>query len=174
MGGVWTRLKLACAAFFTILFNGRLPAALQIPRPAEPAAAAAAPPVSEQPDGAIQMLALLQREGRFVDFVLEDLTAYSDAQIGAAVRDVHAGCRGVFTRYVTLEPILSGTEGETDTVAAGRSIPPPFAWSATWPGNRRSAARCSTAAGAPSGSSCRRSPLAPAARIVAPAEVEVA
>ena len=118
MGGVWTRLKLACAAFFTILFKGRLPAALQVPRPAEPAAAAAAPAASEHPDGAIQMLALLQRDGRLIDFLLEDLGAYSDAQIGVAVRDVHAGCRGVFTRYITLEPILSGKEGEPTTVPA--------------------------------------------------------
>jgi hypothetical protein len=64
------------------------------------------------------MLALLQRDGRLVDFLMEDLATYSDAQIGAAVRDVHAGCRGVVTRYVTLEPILSGKEGERTTVSA--------------------------------------------------------
>ena len=46
MGGVWTRLKLALAAFFTILFNGQLPAALRDGRPPEPAAATA-PPVSD-------------------------------------------------------------------------------------------------------------------------------
>ena len=117
MGGVWTRLRLAVAAFFTILFNGRLPAALQQgARPPEPAAATP-PPASDHPDGAIQMLALLQREGRLVDFLMEDLTAYGDAQIGAGVRDVHAGCRSVFTRYVMLEPILAGKEGEETTVA---------------------------------------------------------
>jgi hypothetical protein len=117
MGGVWTRLKLAVTAFFTILFNGRLPAALQSTRPPEPAAAPA-PPTSDRPDGAIQMLALLQREGRLIDFLMEDLTAYSDVQIGAGVRDVHSGCRSVFTRYVTLDPILSGKEGEQTTVPA--------------------------------------------------------
>lgn len=126
MGGVWTRLKLAFAAFFTILFQGRLPAALQGPRSAERAATATAspgspgspgPPVSDHSDRAIQMLALLQRDGRLIDFLMEDLGAYADAQIGAAVRDVHAGCRGVLTRYVVLEPILSGTEGAQTSVS---------------------------------------------------------
>jgi hypothetical protein len=63
------------------------------------------------------MLALLQRDGRLIDFLMEDLGAYGDAQIGAAVRDVHAGCRGVLTRYVVLEPILSGTEGAQTSVS---------------------------------------------------------
>jgi hypothetical protein len=117
MGGVWSRLKLAVAACFTILFQGRLPAALQGTRPAEPVATTAPPPVADQSDNAIQMLALLQRDGRLIDFLMEDLGPYSDAQIGAAVRDVHAGCRGVLTRYVTLEPILSGKEGDQTSVS---------------------------------------------------------
>ena len=119
MGGVWTRLKLALAAFFTILFQGRLPGNLHAhgTRPPEPAAAAA-PPLHDHSDGAIQMLSLLQRDGRLIDFLMEDLATYSDEQIGAAVRDVHGACRGVFTRYVTLEPILSGKEGGQTTVAA--------------------------------------------------------
>ena len=89
---LWTRIKMAVAAFFTILFKGRLPAALQpearVELPVRPATDDAA-------DRAIQLLALLQREGRLVDFLREDLGSYSDAQIGAAARDVHAGavCR---------------------------------------------------------------------------------
>src|SRR5262245_8836756 len=117
MGGVWTRVKLACAAFVTILFNGRLPAALQSTRPAASTAPAPPPSVADGSDRAIQMLALMQRDGRLIDFLMEDLTSYADAQIGAAVRDVHAGCRGVLTRYVTLEPILAGKEGERTSVS---------------------------------------------------------
>jgi hypothetical protein len=118
MDGLWTRVKLAFAAFFTILFQGRLPAALQNAPPATPPAAAAPPPpVDSQSDRAVQMLALLQRDGRLIDFLMEDVAGYGDAQIGAAVRDVHAGCRGVLTRYVTLEPILPGTEGERMNVS---------------------------------------------------------
>jgi hypothetical protein len=89
--GVWTRIKLSFAAFFTILFKGRLPVALQ-PEP-YPVSGPDPAPAADVPDRAVQMLALLQREGRLVDFVLENLTTYSDAQIGASVRDVHAGCR---------------------------------------------------------------------------------
>ena len=116
MGGVWTRLKLALAAFFTILFKGRLPEALQASPPSEPATATA-PPAGDNSDRAIQMLALLQRDGRLIDFLMEDLTSYGDAQIGAGVRELHAACRGVFTRYVTLEPILAGKEGEQTRVS---------------------------------------------------------
>lgn len=135
MGGVWTRLKLAFAAFFTILFKGRLPEALQtvvtttaaeVATATETAAATAAEPVTsasiaapslDQGDRAVQMLALLQRDGRLIDFLMEDLGAYNDAQIGAAARDVHQGCRGALTRYVTLEAIMDGREGEPATVA---------------------------------------------------------
>jgi Domain of unknown function (DUF2760) len=172
MGGVWSRLKLAVTAFFTILFQERLPAALQGTRPAEPVATAAAPPVDEQSDRAIQMLALLQRDGRLIDFLMEDLGPYSDAQIGAAVRDVHAGCRGALTRYVTLEPILSGKEGDQTSVtqnldpAAVRLVGnvtgrPPF------PGTLLHRGWCATRMELP--------PLgAPAGRrIVAQAEIEV-
>ncbi len=118
---VWTRIKLAFAAFFTILFKGRLPAALQ---PAAHAETPAQPIAAETSDRAVQMLALLQREGRLIDFVLEDLAAYSDAQIGAAARDVHAGCHRVLERYVTLEAILPGREGEAVTVGQDQPIDP--------------------------------------------------
>jgi len=115
MDGVWTRVKLACAAFFSILFKGTLPAALQ-----HRATTARAPTVSvvaDTVDRAVQLLALLQRDGRLVDFLMEDVTTYSDAQIGSAVRDVHAGCRRALDRYVTLEAILDGREGEATTIA---------------------------------------------------------
>ena len=118
---LWTRIKMGVAAFFTILFKGRLPAALQpearVELPVRPATDDAA-------DRAIQLLALLQREGRLVDFLREDLGSYSDAQIGAAARDVHAGCRRVLERYVALEAILAGREGEAITVGENQPIEP--------------------------------------------------
>jgi hypothetical protein len=124
MGGVWNRIKLAVMAFFTILFQGRLPVSLQnsagtveAPEPVPaPATVATAPPEREQPDRALQLLALLQRDGRLVDFLMEDLGSYGDAQIGAAVRDVHAGCRRILDRHVTLESILGGQEGDAVTI----------------------------------------------------------
>jgi hypothetical protein len=117
---VWTRIKLSFAAFFTILFKGRLPTALQTAS-AEPQATSGS---DEAVNAAVQMLALLQREGRFVDFVREELASYSDAQIGAATRDVHAGCRRVLERYVTLESILQGREGEPITIGQDHHIDP--------------------------------------------------
>ena len=123
INGIWNRIKLAFAAFFTILFKGRLPASLQHGATAEPAIAPAAPPPpppGDSSDRAVQLLALLQRDGRLVDFVTEDLSAYSDAQIGASVRDIHAGCRRVLDRYVTLEPVVNSREG--DRVTLGQEL----------------------------------------------------
>jgi hypothetical protein len=118
---VWTRIKLAFAAFFTILFKGRLPKALEpVGRPEKPE-----PPIAaDASDRAVQMLALLQREGRFVDFVLEDVAAYSDAQIGAAVRDIHAGCRRALDRYVTLQAVIAGREGDAVTIGQDQVFDP--------------------------------------------------
>jgi hypothetical protein len=124
MGGVWNRIKLAVMAFFSILFRGRLPVSLQniseagASPAAVPVATPALAPEREQPDRALQLLALLQRDGRFVDFLMEDLGAYGDAQIGAAVRDVHAGCRRILDRHVTLESILGGREGDAVTLGS--------------------------------------------------------
>ena len=114
----WTRITTAVAAFFTILATGRLPAALDSESPVEPPATEAAA------DRAIQLLALLQREGRLVDFLREDLASYADAQIGAAARDVHAGCRRVLDRYVALEAIVDAREGEAITVGHDQPIDP--------------------------------------------------
>jgi len=60
---------------------------------------------------ALTLLATLQREARLVDFLSESLEGYSDAQIGAAVRDIHRGCRQTLERIFGLRPIASGTEG---------------------------------------------------------------
>lgn len=123
---VWIRIKFAFSAFFTILFKGRLPAALEPAVRTDVASqpTATPPPSVDSTDRAVQLLALLQREGRLVDFAREDLAAYSDAQIGAAARDVHAGCRRVLDRYVTLEAILPGREGETVTIGQDQHVDP--------------------------------------------------
>lgn len=82
---------------------------------------AAPPPAPPKPttDAAVQLLALFQREGRLVDFLREDIQPYDDSQIGAAVREIHKACRQVLTEHLTLEPVLSGTEGDEVTVPQG-------------------------------------------------------
>jgi hypothetical protein len=67
----------------------------------------------------VQVLALLQRDGRLIDFLTEDIAPYQDAQIGAAVRDVHANCRKALEHYLQLEPVIADEEGRTVTVEAG-------------------------------------------------------
>ncbi len=111
------RLKFAFRTFFSILDHSRIPddvlEALTVPRDTPPAAQ----PASESSDRALQILAVLQRDGRLIDFLMEDLGAYPDAQVGAAVRDVHAGCRKALQRYLTLAPVLEDEEGQPVTIA---------------------------------------------------------
>ena len=73
----------------------------------------------ESLDRAVQMLALLQRDGRLVDFLEEDVSSYPDGQLGAAVRSIHTSCRQVLERYIKLEPILSSEEDEPVAVPVG-------------------------------------------------------
>ncbi len=70
-------------------------------------------PVAGPPptDAALQLLALFQREGRFVDFLEEDIASFADADIGAAARVVHSGCRKALRDHVKLEPVRSEEEG---------------------------------------------------------------
>ena len=138
MIGLGKRISYATRCFFSVLSRGEVPediapevvkASARIPpAPDAPALAvepslapepAPAPPVEESTDRAVQMLALLQREGRLIDFFSEDLTPYPDAQVGAAVRELHAGCRKALEQYVTLEPIIEGEEDGPVTVEAG-------------------------------------------------------
>ncbi len=59
----------------------------------------------------VQLLGLLQREGRLIDFLQEDIEPYEDAQIGAAVREVHRGCRQALKDALDLRPVLDAPEG---------------------------------------------------------------
>ncbi|MDR3638744.1 MAG: DUF2760 domain-containing protein [Isosphaeraceae bacterium] len=122
----------------------------------------------------LRVLAVLQRDGRLVDFLEEDIDGYSDSQIGAAVRDIHRGCRKSLHDYLTLEPVLPAAEDERVTVpadfdpAAIRLIgnvngTPPFSGILKHHGWRVKAVHL---------------PVLPAARddasVIAPAEVELA
>ncbi len=70
-------------------------------------------------EGALAMLALLQREGRLVDFLREDLAGHDDDAIGAAVRDIHRGCKKVLEEHFSLEAVMPGEEEDRVDVPRG-------------------------------------------------------
>lgn len=135
MMGFGKRISYATRCFFSVLSRGEVPEeiaaevvkgpgapsespAQQAPRLTE-APAVEARPAEESNDRAVQILALLQRDGRLIDFFGEDIAPYQDAQIGAAVRELHANCRKALEQYVKLEPILAGEEDGPVTVEEG-------------------------------------------------------
>ena len=100
------RLGLAFRSFFTVLKGNEKARRIQNI-------------LSGSPPEGIQVLSLLQREGRLIDFLQEDISAYSDYQIGAAVRTVHEGCRKALEDILVIEPIRKEPEGNTVTVEQG-------------------------------------------------------
>lgn len=141
---IFERVFLAFSAFGRTLASGRFAAgvarlrhgdagasaavALPVVMP-EPLAAVPPPPPAPvappvvlrevTPDAALQLLGLLQQEGRLIDFLQEDLGAAGDADIGAAARIVHEGCRKVLRTHFELAPVRSEREGSRLTLPAG-------------------------------------------------------
>ena len=109
------RISLAFRSFFSILFGGTLPSDIAqafgyskiVPIKPTPAPVPQTGPV----DGAVQILSILQRDARLIDFLMEDVSAYSDEQVGAAVRDVQEQSRQSMQRYMRLQPVIDGVEG---------------------------------------------------------------
>jgi len=130
MIGFWERIVFAFRCFLSILFHGAIPediARKLVPVREAPVTAKAPAsrlkeaerPAAETLDRAVQMLALLQRDGRLIDFLAENISSYPDAQLGAAVRTIHETCRKTLDQYVALEPILDSEEDQPVTVQAG-------------------------------------------------------
>ncbi len=123
--GFLARLSVAFSAFFAALFDGlvamRVRRALAGELPAPEPVRAPEPPAPAEPDPrlALRLLATLQREGRLVDFLREDIASYSDADVGAAVRSVHAGCRRALDAAIPVAPIRTEADGATLTIDAG-------------------------------------------------------
>lgn len=123
------RIPIAFGAFFGCLSDPRYAARVLGLRQGDGLAAATAPatapvvapaPLKEAtPDAALQLLALLQREARLIDFTQEDLGGYSDADIGGAARLVHEGCCKVLREHFTLAPVRGEAEGSRITIAPG-------------------------------------------------------
>jgi hypothetical protein len=107
---------MAFRAFFALLFGGKLPedlvAELGLAPKGPPAPPPPPPPPAVKPeDGALQLLGILQRDARILDFFMEDLAPYSDEQIGAAARDVHVKTREILTRHFAPQPVIDAVEG---------------------------------------------------------------
>jgi hypothetical protein len=130
MGRIW----LAFRSFFAVLFYkeiagevGEVFAHRQLDATAEATKKIAAPdkPAPPKPvkkpvrSDAVTLLATLQREARFIDFIKEPIDSYADAQIGAAVRDVHRDCCKVLERIFQLQPVLEQAEGSNVDVPPG-------------------------------------------------------
>ncbi len=135
------RLFLAFGSFFRILFGKKLhpdavkflPAGEQLALPEREKIVVekivekiVEKPAAEKPktaqahrDGALALLALLQREGRLVDFLREPLDGFSDGDIGAAARDVHRGCKKVLDQHLSMEAVMPGEEESKVSVPKG-------------------------------------------------------
>ncbi|RQS03125.1 DUF2760 domain-containing protein [Burkholderia sp. Bp9002] len=136
------RLSLAVGTFFSVLGNREFaagvlrvrdgapvaaqpapaaaPAPTAAPTPTPAAAPVKAPDLREaSPQAALQLLGLLQRDARFIDFVQEDIAGYGDADIGAAARLVHEGCRAALREHFTIVPVRDEAEGSRVTLPAG-------------------------------------------------------
>jgi hypothetical protein len=123
------RIWIAIKVFFVVLFNREIARKvdniLQQRRVPEPIVVPQARPEPRKPvraepvrSDAITLLSTLQREARFVDFIRESLSGYSDAQIGAVARDVHRDCGEVLERLFALKPVLEQEEGSAVEVPA--------------------------------------------------------
>jgi hypothetical protein len=124
-----TRLWFAWVCLVRVLFDPRFAARAWGARSALPSSAVRASlsppaprPVEPAPAGAphaLQLLSLLQREGRLVDFLEQDITTFSDEDVGAAARLVHQGCRETLRRLTTVKPVRAENEGSSITLPAG-------------------------------------------------------
>ncbi len=128
------RFAFAFSAFFRVLFDGAFAArALAAQAPSAPAADIAPPAESppfapadvapereheQRKQGALLVLSLLQREGRMIDFLMQDVSSFSDAEIGAAARLVHEGARKAIRSHAVVEPVRSEEEGARVVLAA--------------------------------------------------------
>ncbi len=117
-----SRISLAFRSFFAILFGDQLPEDIAKAFGYVKEAAVKPPPAPKPiievrtSDGALQILGILQRDARLIDFLMEDIAPYSDEQVGAAVRNLHGQSREVLERYVGLKPVIDGVEGSNTRV----------------------------------------------------------
>jgi hypothetical protein len=123
--GFFVRVGLAFKVLGDAALAGRVSKLLvtpEVPRVTEPPKPAGGPkavPAEKTHASGLFVLATLQQEGRLIDFLQQDVTGFSDEEIGAAARVVHGGCRKGLQRLVTVQGVLNQEEGAPVTVPAG-------------------------------------------------------
>jgi hypothetical protein len=110
------RLKMAWHVLINRSFAERISAALDALDAAQDEPRL--PPERQHASG-LMLLAALQREGRLVDFLRQDVAGFSDEDVGAAARVVHSGSRKVLQQFFEIEPAVKGEEGTPMSVPAG-------------------------------------------------------
>ncbi len=110
-------LVLALLTVVLALVNSAKAASTISPVPA--AVPPPAPAANQAEAEVVAFFALLQEKGRLVDFLMDDVTGYDDAQVGAAARVVHQGCREVLREHFKVMPVSAAAEGSRVTVPAG-------------------------------------------------------
>ena len=112
----------ATLALSVLVLIGMLLSARQKPPPSKPQAEparAALPALAAARAEIVSFLAMLQEKGRLVDFLMDNINPYNDAQVGAAARVVHAGCKRVLQEHFSIHPLRTEDEGSTVQVPAG-------------------------------------------------------
>ncbi|MBK1792858.1 DUF2760 domain-containing protein [Persicirhabdus sediminis] len=118
-------IALALALITTAgIFTAKPAAAPAEIKPAEveavkPAAPKAAPAKADDHSEVITLLGIMQEKGRLIDFLMDDITAYQDGQVGAAARIVHQGCKAALHEHFEIVPVSETVEGQAITVPAG-------------------------------------------------------
>ena len=114
-------LGLALKLFFKALGDKEFSARVEPLLRGEAAPVAPSQPMLKPParNEALTLLSVLQREGRLVDFLKEPIASYGDAQIGAAVRDIHRDCAAALDRLFAIQPLLDQPDGSAVDVPAG-------------------------------------------------------
>lgn len=130
---LFERLWLSWVCAFRVLFDARFAARVaelrsgsaetesppgSLPPPAAPVGSVTQPAALEpaRASGALQLLALFQREGRLLDFLEQDIVTFADAEIGAAARLVHEGCRRAMHAHARVVSVRSEAEGSALTL----------------------------------------------------------
>ena len=122
-----SRVSAAFRTFFSLLFSGILPEDVAAEfgfEKAKPTPVELIKVRINVSDGALQVLHILQRDSRLVDFLMEDISAYTDDQIGAAVRTLHADSKAALGRHLTLAPVIDGVEGTYQKLDSSKAPDP--------------------------------------------------